>query len=497
MAKLIFTCASKKELPYNWLLSKGYPIITTKGLKTGSQNPKKSSVFFLITGCGHENAIYSAKLISKIFCPISVINLGTCGINNKDGDLKKGDIFFIKETSTEKGRPIKCLYNNLPFPISPKIELNIERLTSVKQPLLKSNNNLFPLIDMEAGFQHEIFREKEIPFFSLKISTDHCSSKTPMQYQNMLPYVRETFKKLLSFLDKKYFEPKISVIIPVRNRVVEVKRAITSALNQTYQPKEVIVIDDASDTPLKDKLANELLDKIKILRLEKNMGVSFCRNLGIKRAKGDWIALLDSDDEWKKEKLKNQINYLKKNPFFEILQCDEIWIRNGVRVNRCKHHEKKEGFIFKKSLELCAISPSAVLFSKELIKHFGYFDINFPVCEDYELWLRITRQKPVGLNKQMDLIKYGGHSDQLSRSFEAIDRFRVVALIKSFEKEKEPYFKKLLAENLKKRLLILYNGALKRAKTKTAQIYKDLILAIEKNQDITWQNYQLLLKKYL
>ncbi len=497
MTKLIFTCASIKELPYDWLLTKGYPIITVKGIKTGSQTPKKSSIFFLITGCGYKNAIEAAKLIAKTFSPISVVNLGTCGITGSQKKFELANIFFIKETNIEQGDSTKCPYTHLPFPIPYNLELNFEGLTSVKEPLLEDKNYPFPLVDMEAGFQHNIFKEKGIPFFSLKISTDYCNAKTPAQYKNMLPHVRQTFKDVLSFLDCKSFDPKISVIIPVKDRPLKVKRAIASVLNQTYKPEEIIVVDDASKIPLKDQLDEDFLKKIRILRLKKNMGVSFCRNLGIKKAKGDWIALLDSDDEWKKNKLKNQINYIRKNPLFEILQCDEIWIRNNVRVNRCKHHQKQEGYIFKKSLELCAISPSAVLFSKELLKSFGLFDIRFPVCEDYELWLRITRQKPVGFNQQKDLIKYGGHNDQLSRSYEAMDRFRVVALLKALEQEKEPYFKNLLIDSLKKRLTILYNGALKRSKRKIAHIYKELFIAIEQSQDISWQNYQTLLKKYL
>ena len=142
---------------------------------------------------------------------------------------------------------------------------------------------------------------------------------------------------------------------------------------------------------------------------QSNAGVSSARNVGIKRASGDWIAFLDSDDEWLPEKLETQMNALYKNPEIKICHTNEIWIRNGTRVNPKKKHEKFGGWIFQKCLPLCCISPSSVIIHKSIFKEIGLFDDSLPACEDYDLWLRITARNPVLYIKDSLLRKYGGH----------------------------------------------------------------------------------------
>ncbi len=236
----------------------------------------------------------------------------------------------------------------------------------------------------------------------------------------------------------------ISVIIPTYNRADIVRRAIQSVLIQQGAEFEVIVVDDGS-TDNTEAIVHKLYQpegkphheslgmappKFRPIKFvsQANRGVSAARNTGIAYAKGEWLAFLDSDDEWLPGKLAAQMDFFKKNPDYKICQTDEIWIRKGVRVNKMKKHEKKGGWIFEHCLPLCAISPSAVMMHRSLLDTVGTFNENYPACEDYELWLRVASRFPVGLIETPLIKKYGGHEDQLSHKYEAMDRFRVKAL---------------------------------------------------------------------
>lgn len=222
--------------------------------------------------------------------------------------------------------------------------------------------------------------------------------------------------------------PLISVIIPTYNRASLLREAVDSVLNQTFQNFEVIVIDDGSkdETP---EVLETYNDRLRYW-YQNNQGVSAARNRGLQHARGSLIAFLDSDDLWLPGKLAAQIDFFSQNPEALICQTDEVWIRNGRRVNPCKKHRKYSGDVFAPSLGLCLISPSAVMIRRELFDTVGAFDETFPACEDYDLWLRITARWPVYLIDRPLVVKRGGHADQLSRTTPTLDCYRIRALIK-------------------------------------------------------------------
>ena len=220
----------------------------------------------------------------------------------------------------------------------------------------------------------------------------------------------------------------ISVIIPTFNRKETLKRAIQSVVMQSYTPYEIIVIDDGSDDGTKEWLKDNFPNVKYIYQM--NSGVSSARNKGIKFARGDWIALLDSDDEWLPSKLKDQANEIELIPAAKFLHTNEIWIRNGVRVNQMKKHKKYGGYIFEKCLDMCRISPSSVLIKKDIFDEIGMFDETLKVCEDYDLWLRFASKYPVHFLDQPLIKKYGGHSDQLSKVDDGIESYRIRSLKK-------------------------------------------------------------------
>jgi glycosyltransferase involved in cell wall biosynthesis len=168
-----------------------------------------------------------------------------------------------------------------------------------------------------------------------------------------------------------------------------------------------------------------------IVLTQENRGVSAARNRGIEIAGGHYIAFLDSDDYWLPDKLSRQISVLAEQPGVPVCHTEEIWIRNGVRVNQCKHHRKYGGWVYEKMLPLCGMSPSAIMMEKNIFKVCGLFDENLPACEDYDMWLRITCRYPVAFISEPLIVKTGGHDDQLSRKFIGMDSFRITALVKA------------------------------------------------------------------
>jgi GT2 family glycosyltransferase len=156
--------------------------------------------------------------------------------------------------------------------------------------------------------------------------------------------------------------------------------------------------------------------------------VAAARNRGVAVSCAAWIAFLDSDDVWLPEKLARQMAFVRGHPDVVVCQTEEIWIRDGVRVNPRRRHRKPSGDIFLPSLELCLVSPSAVVLRRAAFERAGGFDAGLPACEDYDLWLRLAVDTPVHLVPEALVVRYAGHPDQLSRQHWGMDRFRVAAL---------------------------------------------------------------------
>ena len=254
--------------------------------------------------------------------------------------------------------------------------------------------------------------------------------------------------------------PAVSLIIPTYNRAFFLKEALESVFAQTRRPDETIVIDDGSTDETQEVIHQ--FDRVIYIQ-QPNKGVSSARNLGIRYSTGEWICFLDSDDLWMKNKLACQMERIKKNSQFLANYTNEIWIRNGKRVNPCKRHEKYSGWIFDKCLPLCTISPSSIILHRTVLEKTGVFDEALPVCEDYDLWLRISLHFPIDFINQPLIIKRGGHQDQLSKKFFGMDRFRVQALEKILQDPQlHPDERKIVLKELKTKSLVYAQGCLRR-----------------------------------
>ncbi len=224
----------------------------------------------------------------------------------------------------------------------------------------------------------------------------------------------------------------VTAIIPTHNRSWILERSILSVFSQEYPHLELIVIDDGS-TDQTDGVIENLQSKCPShidfqYYKQTNQGVSSARNFAARKARGELLAFLDSDDEWLPDKTARQSQFLKEAPHIPLVHGEEIWVRDGKRVNPKKKHRKSGGRLFQESLKLCLISPSCSMIRRESYWELGGFNEKFTVCEDYDFWLRLTVQQEVGFIQDPLIIKYGGHHDQLSQRYKAMDYWRVLSM---------------------------------------------------------------------
>ncbi|NIO07106.1 MAG: glycosyltransferase family 2 protein, partial [Deltaproteobacteria bacterium] len=177
-------------------------------------------------------------------------------------------------------------------------------------------------------------------------------------------------------------------------------------------------------------------------------------------------------------KLEQQLDYMQAHPEIHICQTEEIWIRNGIRVNPKKRHQKPSGDIFRPSLELCLVSPSSVMMKRSLFARMGGFDESFTVCEDYDLWLRIAVEHPVMLIPDPLVVKRGGHPDQLSRSMWGLDRFRVLTIEKLLRSGLPGLKRSWALEALAVKVSVLAQGSRKRGREGEARKYEAILEAL-------------------
>ena len=204
----------------------------------------------------------------------------------------------------------------------------------------------------------------------------------------------------------------VSVMITTHNRAELVVNAINSVLNQTFKNYELLIVDDASKDNTEEVVKTFLDRRIKYIKIspEETKGGNHARNVGIKEAKGEFIAFLDDDDEWMPEKLEKQLEVFNKHKNAGFVYSGALWI-NTERETEHEEFPLKRGNLSREVLiSNFVCSFSSVVVRKSKIEAAGLFDIKMPACQDYDMFIRVCQICEVDFVGEI-LVKYYSRSN--------------------------------------------------------------------------------------
>lgn len=217
-------------------------------------------------------------------------------------------------------------------------------------------------------------------------------------------------------------EPQVSVIIPTYNRSEFLRVAVSSALAQTLQDFEIIVVDDASEEDTGEVISQFEDKRIRLIRHERNQGVSVARNSGVVNSRGKYIAFLDDDDEWFPEKIQRQFDLLEQSPKnVGVLYTGSLAVESGSGKTLYQLVPTQKGNLFEEMLLQDSLAPTSTFFvRKDCFEKVGLFDVEFEHGEDFDMWLRIAKEFQFDYLKE-PLIKFTvpDKKSSLSSSYEA------------------------------------------------------------------------------
>nr|WP_304972651.1 glycosyltransferase family A protein [uncultured Schaedlerella sp.] len=202
-------------------------------------------------------------------------------------------------------------------------------------------------------------------------------------------------------------ETMVSIIIPTYNRANVIKRAIDSVLRQTYDSYEVVVVDDGSTDETESVIAGIQDARIRYIALKENQGVAHARNIGIREARYDYIAFLDSDDEWLLDKLELQMRLFQNSTEdIGMVYCRMGGLtRDGKERFVCPaqyfSRELLEGEMFRFLLRQNVIGTPTVIVRKDCLDQVGGFKETIQCLEDWEWILRIAGKWKIGFVDQV------------------------------------------------------------------------------------------------
>ena len=200
-------------------------------------------------------------------------------------------------------------------------------------------------------------------------------------------------------------EDLVSIIVPVYNAEEFINDTIKTVQDQTYKNWELIMIDDCSTDRSTEQILKYKSDKIKLIKLKKNSGAAICRNTGTKEAKGRYIAFLDADDLWKKEKLEVQLKFIKDKKCAFSFTGYEFADKDGV--GNGKIVKVPEKINYKQALKNTTIWTSTVMFNMNKLKKEDIYMPDVKRGQDTATWWKVlkTGVEAYGLNKNLSIYR--------------------------------------------------------------------------------------------
>ena len=228
--------------------------------------------------------------------------------------------------------------------------------------------------------------------------------------------------------------PLVSVVIPTHDRPRRVRRAIRSVERQTYEPIELVVVDDCSSQPVSSVLEREpALERFDLHRLEENRGGSAARNIGIDAATGEYLAFLDDDDRWKPTKLDRQISALEAAPaevglaYTGVVQLGPDGTVNAVTAGAA------DGDVTRQLLRRNVVGTiSSVVLRRSVLDHVGGLDERFPSWQDWAFYVRVSEHTRFLALKDPLVVRHNAGTDQLSHAYETKRNITVPLFVQTF-----------------------------------------------------------------
>ncbi len=190
--------------------------------------------------------------------------------------------------------------------------------------------------------------------------------------------------------------PKVTVFIPVYNREQYIGDAIKSILAQTFSDFEILLVDDGSTDSSTDKIRSFSDPRIRLVCNEENLGIPRTRNRGVELARGEYMAMLDSDDLAYPHRLEKQIAFLDSHQeFAQIGSWCRMMDAQGHVLNKIKRQPVLSDDIHAQFLFRCAMSNRSIMARTAILQEYGYRN-DFPRCPDYELHVRLAKKYRLG-----------------------------------------------------------------------------------------------------